>query len=306
MRCLLLLALVGLTFGYTIEHRTTVGPVQKVITLLQDIKKRVAAEGEVEAEQFAKYQKWCAEETDEKEDAIQEGTARVETLVATVENLTAEVSGASDKIGKLGIAISTNDQDLTAAKKVRANEHSDFQASEQELTETIDMLVRAVSVLKRQLALNQGAKLRAQMTPAKQEVIDALKELVTAAAIKSEDKKKLSALVQQAESEDDDFLSRRAPKGKAYESHSGSIFDTLADLKEKAEGELNKLRKEEMNQKHSFEMLAQSLENELKHQRQHLSQEQQVKATAEEAMGKANADLAATRKTLSEDKKILD
>ena len=42
-----------------------------------------------------------------------------------------------------------------------------------------------------------------------------------------------SPQVQAASGEDDDFLSASAPDAKAYESHSGSILDTLEDMKEK-------------------------------------------------------------------------
>ena len=54
------------------------------------------------------------------------------------------------------------------------------------------------------------------------------------------------------------------PRRQAYESHSGSLIDTLEDMKEKAVAMRNKAQKEEMNAKHAFEMLEQSLQNTIK------------------------------------------
>ena len=49
-----------------------------------------------------------------------------------------------------------------------------------------------------------------------------------------------------------------------YRSHSGGILDVLEDMKEKVEEQLASLRKTEMNAKHNFAMLKQSLEDQLK------------------------------------------
>ena len=55
-----------------------------------------------------------------------------------------------------------------------------------------------------------------------------------------------------------------APPADAYESHSGGILDTLADIQEKAEGMLAEARKTEVKAQHNFELLAQSLKDEIK------------------------------------------
>merc|ERR1719331_3396916 len=88
------------------------------------------------------------------------------------------------------------------------------------------------------------------------EVISALNEILVASSIATDDKNSLAAFLQQSQGEGDDFLSASAPDAKAYESHSGSILDTLEDMKEKAVAMRNKAQKEEMNAKHAFEMNA--------------------------------------------------
>ena len=51
---------------------------------------------------------------------------------------------------------------------------------------------------------------------------------------------------------------------EAYESASGGILDTIADMQSKAEESLSSTRKDEMEAAHAFAMLKQGLEDEIK------------------------------------------
>merc|ERR1719240_5487 len=135
------------------------------------------------------------------------------------------------------------------------------------------------------------------------EVMSALNEILAASAIATDDKSSLTALMQQGEG--DDFLSGSAPDAKAYESHSGSILDTLEDMKEKAVAMRNKAQKEEMNAKHAFEMMAQSLENSIAQDKKEMGEAKATKAGAEEAKATAEGDLSMSSKELAADEKYL-
>merc|ERR1719395_376920 len=113
------------------------------------------------------------------------------------------------------------------------------------------------------------------------------------------------ALVQSqqgTESEDDAMA---APAAAVYKSHSGSIFDILEDMKEKAEGQLAELRKAESTTKHNYNMLKQSLEDSIEADSKDMDEEKSLKASTEEAKAVAEGDLAETIKGLAEDKKAL-
>merc|ERR1719324_723231 len=135
------------------------------------------------------------------------------------------------------------------------------------------------------------------------ELTDSLAVVARASAFSADDKAKLQALMQQGEG--DDFLSASAPDAKAYESHSGSILDTLEDMKEKAVAMRNKAQKEEMNAKHAFEMLEQSLQNTIKQDQKELAASKATKAGAEEAKSVAEGDLSMAEKELASDEKYL-
>merc|ERR1719221_1127067 len=97
-------------------------------------------------------------------------------------------------------------------------------------------------------------------------LIQSLGALVDAAAFPAADKQKLLALVQaqQNSNNDDEDADLGAPAASVYKTHSGGILDVLEDMKEKAEEQLASLRKAEVNAKHNFALLKQSLEDQLK------------------------------------------
>merc|ERR1719343_1946418 len=115
------------------------------------------------------------------------------------------------------------------------------------------------------------------------------------------DATKLTALVQDNQKVRDDDESPGAPAGAVYESQSGGIVDTLQDLTEKAESQLADLRQKEVANRHSFEMLKQSLQDELKFGSEDLAEARKGIAESSERKATAEGDLDATSKELAED-----
>merc|ERR1719221_346006 len=119
---------------------------------------------------------------------------------------------------------------------------------------------------------------------------DALKVMVQASMLSSADASKLTALVQseQDSSNSDSELDVGAPAAAVYEGHSDGIIGTLESLTEKAEAQLEKARKTETTSLHNFEMLKQSLTDEIKFAgkdmtaaKKGLAESSEKKATAE-------------------------
>merc|ERR1719331_2524670 len=137
------------------------------------------------------------------------------------------------------------------------------------------------------------------------ELVSTLEVVAKASVVSSDDQEKLTALIQAAEDDGDDFLSATAPDAKAYESHSGSILDVLEDMKEKAMGMKNEAEKSEMKAQHSFEMLAASIKGELAADTKELTAAKMTKAASSEVKATAEADLAMTEKMLAEAKTYL-
>merc|ERR1712232_332136 len=129
------------------------------------------------------------------------------------------------------------------------------------------------------------------------QVLQTLSTVVEAAGLTATDQHRLAALVQQSDADDDGELG--APAAAAYESKSGGIVDTLEDLKEKADTEMSELRKAETAAKHNYEMLKQSLQDQLDADNKDLTAEKAGKAAAEEDKATAEGDLSVTSDSLA-------
>merc|ERR1719504_264477 len=136
-------------------------------------------------------------------------------------------------------------------------------------------------------------------------MVKSLGAVIDAAAFSAQDQKNLVALVQSQQSADSDEDALGAPAAAVYKSHSNGIFDVLEDMKEKAEGQLAELRKAESTTKHNFDMLKQSLTDQIEADSKDMDEEKSIKASTEESKATAEGDLAETVKGLAEDKKSL-
>jgi hypothetical protein len=285
-----------------------VSPVQKVIELLDELKGKVKAELASDEALMSEHTKWCDAQKNEREDAIAMAERDIEDLKATITDAKASVSTFQSEIEELAGKLGSADGELKQATKIRDGERSEFESNEKELSETVDMLERALVVIKRSMpAFLQGKDVKKEKEADGMKMLSAaLSHIVEAAWLDTATKTKVQAMMQSEDGEDDTDLSLQ-PQAKtvAYESHGGGILDTLGELQEKAETALSKARKDEMEQEHAFQMVKMSLEMELKTMNKRLAECQSGKASAEEQQHAAEEDLAETTKSLAADKTYL-
>merc|ERR1719409_2597038 len=132
--------------------------------------------------------------------------------------------------------------------------------------------------------------------------VDALKNIVDAAWLDVSSKRSLKSFLQaaaQAKDSEDDDLSLSQPQAKqvAYESSSGGIVAKVEEMQVKAEDTLADLRKKEMTDTNSFEMLKSGLEDEIKHGNEKLATAKSAKAANEEMEAKSSGKLVNTQKS---------
>jgi len=279
-------------FLFLVSAATAVNPVGQVLDLLQKLYDTVVNDGEVEGKQFEKFADWCEDQAKERQFEIKTGQGQAASLRAAIEKANADIDALNAHIAETSNAVAANEADLKSATDIRNKEHSKFAEEEAELVKTVDMLRRAQQVLSREL--NKGASF-AQLPQSFKDMTASLSVILDAAAFSIADKEKLRSFIQATEE------GVNAPAVKAYESHSNGILDTLADMQEKAEGILSDTRKAEVNAQHAFELLAQSLNDELKVQKEALSNANKQLAATGEVKGQAEGDLATTNKDLEED-----
>jgi len=279
-------------------------PLGKVIELMDSLTAKITAEGEEEAKAFKEYFEWCDDAAANLHNEIKTGTKSQEDLEAAISKATADIEASTAKIEELSASISADEKELKEATAVREKEVATFEASEKELVDAIDTLDRAVGILQKEMSKNPAALAQVD-TKNLDSVIKSLGAVINAASFSAQDQQKLVALVQSqqgAEADDEDLA---APAAAVYKTHSSSIFDVLEDMKEKAEGQLAELRKAESATKHNYNMLRQSLEDQMEADTKDMDEEKSLKANTEETKAVAEGDLAETVKSLAEDKKAL-
>merc|ERR1719343_1256727 len=276
-------------------------PIGTAIALLNDLTAKITKEGEVEAKAYAEYVEWCDDVSKNIGFAIKTATKDKAELEAQIIELNSDIEAAGSKIDSLASDVSTAQADLKAAKTIRAKETADFAASEKELVETIHAITRAITILEREMSKNPAAFTQVDNQHAAA-ALEAFSAILDAASLSSSDQKKLAALVQSQQADDADSEDLGSPSAAAYKTHSGNILDVLEDLKEKAEEQLSTLRKAEVNSKHNFEMLAQSLEDQSAADSKDMGAQKAGRAAAEEAKATAQGDLRMTTNDLANSK----
>lgn len=239
---LILLACVPLAHGSGLD------PIGKVIQMLNDLHAKVSAEGAEATKVYEEYAAWCQDREANLDFEIKTGKSNADELNAQIVSLSSKAEALTAKIEELASKIAEDEANLAQATKIRGEEAALFAAEDKELSETIDTLQRAITIIEKEMA-GGASMLQFQNLHT---VAQALSTLVDAQQFNSADASRLTALMQ-SESSDDDT---GAPDPAAYKSQSGGIVATLEGLLEKAQSQQAESRSKETSAAHNFELLS--------------------------------------------------
>ena len=274
-------------------------PIEKIIEMIGDLETKIIAEGEAAQKTYEEFSEWCEDTSKDLMFEIKTGKGEVADLKATIEKESANIQVQDSKIEELAGSIATDEADLKAATEIRNKEQATFAAEETDLVETVDILERAIGIIEKEM--NGGASMM-QLKKAGT-VTEVLGWMVQAQSLSGADAHKLTALVQSSQSSDDEDSG--APDPAAFENQSGGIIDTMNGLLEKSQEQLDSTRATETANVQNFEMLKQSLTDEIKFANKEKDEAAKAKAASEEAKATAEGDLDVTSKGLAEDTKAL-
>jgi len=295
---MLLLALVALPFA----QASSTDPIAKVLQMIGDLEGKIIGEGNDAQKVYDEFSEFCEDRSRELGFEIKTGTQGVKDLDAAIAKEVATAQSLNAKIEELSSAIATDEADLKAATDIRTKEQAAFEAEEKELVEVIGTLERAIGVLEKELSKSGASMMQLKSATS---VAQALAVMVEATSLSSADASKLTALMQQSQESEDGSESLGAPAAAVYKGKSGGIVETMQDLYEKGEAQLEETRKTETKNLNAYSMLAQSLKDEIKYANKDMAAAQKNLATSAEAKATAEGDLAVTSKDLAEDNTAL-
>merc|ERR1719310_564784 len=103
-----------------------------------------------------------------------------------------------------------------------------------------------------------------------------------------------------------DELNYAAPEANAYESQSGGIIEMLENLKKGFEDQIYELEKNELNARHGFDAVMQTLADNIENAEHEIKKKELDRSETSEALAAAQGELAQTEADLAEDVKYLD
>jgi chromosome segregation ATPase len=272
-------------------------PIGKVIEMISDLEAKLVGEGEEAQKTYEEFAEWCEDTAKDLQFEIKTSKREVASLKATISNEDANILTQTSTIESLAGEIATNTGDLKAATEIRDKEAANFNAVEKDLVETIDMLERAIGIIEKE----KGGASMMQLKSATN-VAEALSAMVQAQSLSASDGKKLIGLLQQADEDEN----TGAPDPTVFESSSGGVLGVLNDVLEKAQSQLDDARNKEKADLQNFEMLKQSLTDEIAFGNKEMSEAQKSKSGSEESKATATGDLEVTTTDLNNDFKSLN
>jgi hypothetical protein len=142
MRVLLLVAAACATA--TLDGDKTV---TKVVKLLQGMLDKSKADGEHDREVYADFKCYCDKTLEEKNTAITDAAASIESMEALLADRRSSNAKLSQEVAELAKNMEDNEAAREEATTIRNKENEDFLATESDMTTGIDQLDRAIQLL---------------------------------------------------------------------------------------------------------------------------------------------------------------
>jgi hypothetical protein len=235
---------------------SSVTPIEKVIQMLTSMKETGIKEKEDEEVRMTKFSMWCDNTISFKNTAIKKATDALAQLDADIEKSDSDAASAAAAIAGLVKDIATYEADKKEATEVREKAHADFEALHADYSESIDAIERAINVIKAgpqgQVSLMQTSLTAVSQLP---KIPSHAKQVIT--AFLQRDSEPMSALMQDAQ----EMIA--APEAAAFESSSGGVLQMITDLETKFNDERDDLEKSEAEDRHTYDMLAQELTDQI-------------------------------------------
>jgi ABC-type transporter Mla subunit MlaD len=200
----------ALLLGVAAAAAVDVTPVEKVITLLGDLKKQVEGEGKEEAATYDKFACFCKDKTKAKSEAIVDGNDEIDQLSADIASDTALKAEKSTELMERKVKQEEHKADLETEVKRCEKEEAEFEAQVADLSKAVSSLSKALTSLKDSKP--------AAFLQMKDEVHESLALADALSLIPSPKKKSVQAFLQVD------------PADPEYAFQSGGIIDTLTTL----------------------------------------------------------------------------
>lgn len=132
--------------------RVSVNPIRRIVTLMQNMQKKIETEAEKEQELHDKYMCYCKTGGENLQAGISEAGAKLPQLVSSLEEATAEKAQLGADITKHNSDKEATNTAIDEAKQVRKKEAGDFKTMSEEAKTNIEAMAKAIVAIEKGLA----------------------------------------------------------------------------------------------------------------------------------------------------------
>eukprot|EP00927_Polykrikos_kofoidii_P073250 TRINITY_DN69306_c0_g1_i1.p1 TRINITY_DN69306_c0_g1~~TRINITY_DN69306_c0_g1_i1.p1 ORF type:complete len:693 (+),score=168.86 TRINITY_DN69306_c0_g1_i1:57-2135(+) len=283
MKTSLACVFVPLLFGVPTQATKLISntPVEKVVTLLSNLKQRLDADEKKEQQVFDKYACWCEKTTARKAGTIETARESLRSLGQMILSSKGKAATLAAELKQLLADIQANEESQAEATSIRSKENGAYQAESAEMQQAVAALEKAILVLKAgstsesflQHSTEIGKKLRT--------VIASLPLRAASAVAQS----KIAMIVRSASSQSQ-------AGGIAYAPQSATIQGILADMYNTFAKDLQSATQTEAQSQRDFEAL--------------IAAKQDLLAKMQESVQKKEAEKAETEVMLADSMQSYD
>jgi len=278
------------------QKALSVAGVQKVIQMLSDMLATAKQEKNDEEVAFAKFKTWCKEEQASLNAEIARNAETIDLLTTEIAKLEQDIIALADAIAKLEDGIASDTSDLKTETEEREKGHADFLLEQQDYSESVSAVERAIAVLQKQDYDRPAASAALLQLTTREELPDHMKSIILAfLAMKDKEQNK----------DKEDPMDYQAPEANAYEFQSGGIVQLLKGLLDEFRGKLKTCQLEEMNAQHAYDMIKQDLKDSIENAKKDAEEKTALKAQKKEEKAEAEKQLAATKDMKAMNEKTL-
>jgi len=289
MKCTLLLAALVASAGAvaTNDQDSSNDAVQKVIQMLGDMSAKCKREKNDEQVAFAEFGTWCTMEDANLKDNIKKGAESIELLTAEIQSLGNEAKVLGEQVGKLQNNVADYEADMKASTNQRAKDHAAFLAEEQDYSESVDAIERALQVISKKAHDQPGTSASLLQISQNAQIPEKAKAVITAfMGMMDEDQE-------------------GAPEANAYEFQGGGIVAMLKKLTDDFRTKLGECQKEEMNSAHAFNMKYTDLKDSVENSNADIEEKTITKERKLEQRAQDKKELGSTIAVKTEDESTL-
>jgi hypothetical protein len=270
-------------FRLALADSNAVSPVEKVITMLEDLQTQVIMEGKAEAKTYDKFACFCKDLSEQKNSDITDGQNNADEMTGRIEALSADRDDITSNIRELTQLINTRTNEMADATARRKKAHIEFLKTEAEL----DLGVKELQGAANEIKAGTGSASLMQNT---------LQKVSAGISTKTTD------LL--AQRKHDHLLSALLADGQST-SNSADIVETIEDIERDFQAELDECRATEDSELKEYRDLMETKTGEKTEAETQLSEKNIQLGEKTRGISMNNQDLTKTSATLLDDKAYL-